>query len=383
MNAKLICLTIPMCKEAFVGVIVASQMIRASDVEKLLIQSAINRYDIPMAVVDVSLEDFTEPNEILSDVVKRALDEANYVAPSNDIESALEVIWKAQLGLEKVSVDLSFFDLGGDSLAAGKLMGNIRKKLKTQVQVSDLYELQTIQALAAKIQQLKSASLSVSAEEGGGGAGGETASPLARSRSSLSLFSARTFSKLPTNRSYSYVDLEGEGDDDVDADEEGDKNVKLHKLTSGGFPLGVKDANNDSSSFSSLSRDEEDDENTVDMDVTNMLSSTSFNALFVQIIPFVLVYPFKLIFSFFIVAYSWLFFLLFVFGQANRFWALIFALAVAPGEHVATLLEFDHFNCLFLFLGISSMISPFFGILIKWLVIGRYKPGRYPLFGTM
>ena len=30
----------------------------------------------------------------------------------------------------------------------------------------------------------------------------------------------------------------------------------------------------------------------------------------------------------------------------------------------------------------SAVIMPLTGIGVKWLVIGRYKPGRYPLWGS-
>jgi hypothetical protein len=30
-----------------------------------------------------------------------------------------------------------------------------------------------------------------------------------------------------------------------------------------------------------------------------------------------------------------------------------------------------------------GLLMPLFGILVKWLVIGRYRAGRYPLWGSM
>jgi hypothetical protein len=32
---------------------------------------------------------------------------------------------------------------------------------------------------------------------------------------------------------------------------------------------------------------------------------------------------------------------------------------------------------------ILAIISPLVGIAAKWIIIGRYKPGRYPLWGSM
>jgi acyl transferase domain-containing protein/acyl carrier protein len=48
-----------------------------------------------------------------------------YVAPQTDIEKAVVAIWKRALVVEKVGLDDSFFELGGDSVFAGQILVDI------------------------------------------------------------------------------------------------------------------------------------------------------------------------------------------------------------------------------------------------------------------
>ncbi len=43
-----------------------------------------------------------------------------------------------------ISVKSSFFDIGGDSLKAGQLVASMRRKLRIQLSVSDLFTASTI-----------------------------------------------------------------------------------------------------------------------------------------------------------------------------------------------------------------------------------------------
>ena len=61
-------------------------------------------------------------------------------------------MWRQQLGATApVSVVVSFFDLGGDSLKAGQLINAMRKKLRVQLAVADLFTAPTIETMARKV----------------------------------------------------------------------------------------------------------------------------------------------------------------------------------------------------------------------------------------
>ncbi|MGI8582286.1 MAG: amino acid adenylation domain-containing protein, partial [Chitinophagaceae bacterium] len=68
----------------------------------------------------------------------------NYVAPRNEIERKLAEIWKQVLDIEKVGVHNNFFELGGDSLLAIRLLSSIRKELVVEMPISDVFDYPTI-----------------------------------------------------------------------------------------------------------------------------------------------------------------------------------------------------------------------------------------------
>lgn len=77
-----------------------------------------------------------------------ALAEQGYVAPRNETEQALVLIWQKILKIEQIGVNEDFFKLGGHSLLAIRLIGTIRDQLKLEVTVKAMFENTTIAALA-------------------------------------------------------------------------------------------------------------------------------------------------------------------------------------------------------------------------------------------
>ncbi|WP_086661474.1 non-ribosomal peptide synthetase [Lentzea kentuckyensis] len=71
------------------------------------------------------------------------------VPPSDDAELLLTRMWENLLGREPVGVTDDFFELGGDSLLATKLMGRIREVTGRSVPVSALFRDATVARLAA------------------------------------------------------------------------------------------------------------------------------------------------------------------------------------------------------------------------------------------
>ncbi len=77
--------------------------------------------------------------------------DVEYVAPRNEIETKLVLIWLDVLGVEKIGVFDNFFDLGGHSLKAVRTVAKIYKEFNVEVTVKDLYNSPTINELVRVI----------------------------------------------------------------------------------------------------------------------------------------------------------------------------------------------------------------------------------------
>jgi amino acid adenylation domain-containing protein len=104
---------------------------------------------------------------------------AEYVAPRNEIEELLVEIWREllpRLADQPVGVLDSFFDLGGHSLHATRLMFRIRELLEVELPVATLYDAPTVERLARTIEAvLIEESLEAEAEDGAAALAGAAA----------------------------------------------------------------------------------------------------------------------------------------------------------------------------------------------------------------
>ncbi|MDT5080563.1 MAG: hypothetical protein QOJ80_5200, partial [Mycobacterium sp.] len=74
-----------------------------------------------------------------------------YRGPSNEVEELVAGIYARVLGLERVGVGDSFFELGGDSLSAMRLIAAVNSALDTGLSVRTLFEAPTVAGLAARV----------------------------------------------------------------------------------------------------------------------------------------------------------------------------------------------------------------------------------------
>ncbi|WP_447035929.1 non-ribosomal peptide synthase/polyketide synthase [Streptomyces sp. DSM 118878] len=108
-------------------------------------------YMVPSAVVVLD----ALPLTVNGKLDKRALpapDEdafahAEFVAPRTPAEERIAAVWRDVLGVEKVGVQDSFFDLGGDSIRAVALVGDMRAQ-GIDVAVRDVFAQRTVAGLA-------------------------------------------------------------------------------------------------------------------------------------------------------------------------------------------------------------------------------------------
>ncbi|MCM3738302.1 amino acid adenylation domain-containing protein [Bacillus cytotoxicus] len=76
---------------------------------------------------------------------------SEYEAPRNELENQLVIIWKNVLRLSNIGINDDFFDLGGHSLIATKLVGRIHKELNVQVPLKEIFNLRNIKKLSEYI----------------------------------------------------------------------------------------------------------------------------------------------------------------------------------------------------------------------------------------
>ena len=121
-------------------------MVRAALAERL------PAYMVPAAVVAID----ALPLTINGKLDTRALPApeytgAGYRAPTTDIEEILAGIYAQVLGVDRVGVEDSFFDLGGDSLSAMRLIAAINRGLAAGLSVRAVFEAPTVARLAPRI----------------------------------------------------------------------------------------------------------------------------------------------------------------------------------------------------------------------------------------
>ena len=74
-----------------------------------------------------------------------------YVAPATPIEETVADIYAHVLGLERVSVEDSFFDLGGHSLSAMRLVAEINTVLDAELSVRTLFDAQSVRNISQRL----------------------------------------------------------------------------------------------------------------------------------------------------------------------------------------------------------------------------------------
>jgi hypothetical protein len=232
----------------------------------------------------------------LQKLAMQLYNEMNVIEPRNEMEREIETIWRASLGSEStISVNLTFFELGGDSLKAGQLVAMMRKCLNVDLMVADLLNFPTIEAMARKVSD-------------------------SRKLSESSIDS----SVVTNNRACNVLNI---------------TNISELELLSQG---------NDHSKYKSIQ-------------CVSPYSSASTSCLIVQLLPLILIEPLRFSSMWFLWAYYWSM----LRGNSGRLGGPLYSLVLAAMMMKATV----------------AIVSPFVGIASKWIIVGRYKTGRYPLWG--
>ena len=74
-------------------------------------------------------------------------------APRSDIEALLAKIWAEVLAIDRVGIHDNFFDLGGHSLAALRVISRVIQSFKLVLPVRALYDAPTVARMAEVVKQ--------------------------------------------------------------------------------------------------------------------------------------------------------------------------------------------------------------------------------------
>ncbi|GAB19825.1 putative non-ribosomal peptide synthetase [Gordonia effusa NBRC 100432] len=84
---------------------------------------------------------------------------ADFVAAGTELEATVAAVFAEVLGTEPISVVESFFDLGGNSLSATRVVARLSDAIDADVTVRDLFDAPTVRALAERVGEITGTAL--------------------------------------------------------------------------------------------------------------------------------------------------------------------------------------------------------------------------------
>ena len=75
-------------------------------------------------------------------------------AESTTVRRQILTMWEELLTIDDVDEDINFFELGGDSMLAIRLLRKLREELHPEISLGDVYEFPTVSQLSARVSQL-------------------------------------------------------------------------------------------------------------------------------------------------------------------------------------------------------------------------------------
>lgn len=125
---------------------------------RLFLRDKLPEYMMPAAFVILEALPLTPNGKVdrkaLQDpTLTQTLSSSQIIAPSTPIETLLAGIWAEVLGTHTVGIDHNFFDLGGHSLIATRVISQIRQVFQVELPLRYLFEKPTIAELAKEIEK--------------------------------------------------------------------------------------------------------------------------------------------------------------------------------------------------------------------------------------
>jgi amino acid adenylation domain-containing protein len=139
-----------------VAYLVAEEQLSRNDLKEYL-KERLPDYMVPALMVQLEELPLTANGKIDRQALPKpeAGVEVQYAGPHTEVEEILCGIWAEVLRVEKVGIHDNFFDLGGNSLSAFRVISRIRRALDVEVPLLSLFETGTISEFAKRIEGSK------------------------------------------------------------------------------------------------------------------------------------------------------------------------------------------------------------------------------------
>jgi len=118
-------------------------------------ETALPDYMVPSAYVELDALPLTANGKLDRKALPEPAlpDTGPYRAPRTERETALCRVFAEVLGVDRVGVDDDFFELGGQSLSAMRLLNRIRTELGAELSIETLFDESTVAALATRFER--------------------------------------------------------------------------------------------------------------------------------------------------------------------------------------------------------------------------------------
>ncbi|HKS08836.1 MAG TPA: non-ribosomal peptide synthetase [Pyrinomonadaceae bacterium] len=92
-----------------------------------------------------SIEHHEQPARVVSS-------DSSLVAPN--VRERISAMWEELLAVEGINLEANFFELGGDSMTAIRLLRRLREELHPEVKLDDVYQFPSISQLSTRVEEL-------------------------------------------------------------------------------------------------------------------------------------------------------------------------------------------------------------------------------------
>ena len=136
-----------------VAYFVPTQEPPTSDELRRYAQQGLPDYMIPATFVTLAALPRTAHGKLNQRALPTPKPSAQYFSPRDSVEQRLTHLWQEVLELPLISIRDSFFDIGGHSLMAVRLMARIQQEFGQRLLLATLFQHPTIEALASLLRQ--------------------------------------------------------------------------------------------------------------------------------------------------------------------------------------------------------------------------------------